>query len=163
MDGDPIPESTRSTSAMNNRICRDPRAGIGHNSGMANEIDDSVLQWLEDVSLAADPPPWRSMVEGRDHVAGDSFIMVGRADDRAEDIHMSRDSGPAKASDLDRRGCGYFVDPKGNLETTTARSSLRSPQESKTHKQVGIWPTASKMTATMHDLANGFRPEATLG
>jgi hypothetical protein len=68
---------------------------------MANEIDDSVLQWLEDVSLAADPPPWRSMVEGRDHVAGDSFIMVGRADDRAEDIYVSRDSGPAKASDLD--------------------------------------------------------------
>ncbi len=41
------------------------------------------------------------MVEGRDHVAGDSFIMVGQADDRAEDIYVSPDSAPANASDLD--------------------------------------------------------------
>lgn len=68
---------------------------------MANNLDDSILQWLEDLSLAADPPPWRSMVEGRDHVAGDSFIMVGQADDRAEDLYVSRDSGPAKTTDLD--------------------------------------------------------------
>jgi len=41
------------------------------------------------------------MVEGRDHVSGDSFIMVGSSDDRAEDLYVFRDSGPAKPADLD--------------------------------------------------------------
>jgi hypothetical protein len=41
------------------------------------------------------------MVEGRDHTSGDSFIMIGREDDRDEDMYVSRDSGPASAADLD--------------------------------------------------------------
>lgn len=41
------------------------------------------------------------MVEGRDHVAGDSFIMVGHDSSRGEDIYVERDSGPADASFLD--------------------------------------------------------------
>ena len=41
------------------------------------------------------------MVEGRDHVAGDSFILVGEGSDRSEDIYVTRDSGPADAPFLD--------------------------------------------------------------
>ena len=41
------------------------------------------------------------MVEGRDHLSGDSFIQVGRGDDRAEDIYVSRDSGPARSAELE--------------------------------------------------------------
>ncbi len=41
------------------------------------------------------------MVEGRDHVSGDSFIVVGEMDDRREDLYLSRDSGPADAATLD--------------------------------------------------------------
>jgi hypothetical protein len=29
---------------------------------MANELGDEVLEWLEAVSVAADSPPWTSMV-----------------------------------------------------------------------------------------------------
>jgi len=41
------------------------------------------------------------MVEGHDHVSGESFIMVGTPNDRAEDLYVSRDSGPARPADLD--------------------------------------------------------------
>ena len=41
------------------------------------------------------------MIEGRDHTSGDSFIMVGRADDRDEDMYVTRDSGPPSRPDLD--------------------------------------------------------------
>jgi hypothetical protein len=66
-----------------------------------DELPDEVLDHLEQLSEAGDPPPWRSMVEGRDHHSGDSFIQIGRDDDRDEDMYVSRDSGPAQASDLD--------------------------------------------------------------
>lgn len=68
---------------------------------MESELTDEVLTRLERISGRADPPPWTSSVEGRDHMAGDSFIQVGNNDDRAEDIYVSRDSGPASTADLD--------------------------------------------------------------
>jgi hypothetical protein len=36
-----------------------------------------------------------------DHTSGDSFIMIGRADDRDEDMYVTRGSGPASQADLD--------------------------------------------------------------
>ena len=36
-----------------------------------------------------------SSVEGRDHMSGDTFIMIGAEGDRREDLYLSRDSGPA--------------------------------------------------------------------
>jgi hypothetical protein len=60
------------------------------------EIDE-----LRRLSEHAAPAPWRAMVEGRDHTSGDSFIMIGREDDRGEDMYVSRDSGPASPADLD--------------------------------------------------------------
>jgi hypothetical protein len=64
-------------------------------------ISDEELSELERLDRWGSAPPWRAMVEGRDHTSGDSFIMAGPESDRAEDIYVSRDSGPASPSDLD--------------------------------------------------------------
>ena len=65
------------------------------------KIPDDVLDSLERLSESCDPPPWKAMVEGRDHESGDSFIQVGNDSDRGEDIYLTRDSGPADAPFLD--------------------------------------------------------------
>ena len=41
------------------------------------------------------------MVEGRDHVGGDSFIMVGTGDTRGDDIYVNVDGKPAPPELLD--------------------------------------------------------------
>jgi hypothetical protein len=65
------------------------------------DLDDATLDRLMRLSESADPPPWRSSIEDRDHTAGDSFIMIGPDNDRREDMYVSRDSGPASPSTLD--------------------------------------------------------------
>jgi hypothetical protein len=65
-----------------------------------HHVSDGELDELRRLCASATPAPWRAMVEGRDHSSGDSFIMVGGDDDRDEDMYVSRDSGPATASDL---------------------------------------------------------------
>ena len=67
----------------------------------SGEVSHETLDWLESVLARADPSPWTSMIEGRDHESVDSFILVGTERDRREDIYVSRDSGPADAADLD--------------------------------------------------------------
>ena len=66
-----------------------------------NRLTDAEIDELRRMSERATPAPWRAMIEGRDHTSGDSFIMVGREDDRDEDMYVSRDSGPASSADLD--------------------------------------------------------------
>jgi hypothetical protein len=66
-----------------------------------DRLRDCELDELRQLSERAAPAPWRAMVEGRDHTSGDSFIMIGREDDRDEDMYVSRDSGPASSADLD--------------------------------------------------------------
>ena len=64
-------------------------------------LDDETLGRLMRLSDRGDPPPWRASVEGRDHMSGDAFIMIGRDGDRREDLYLSRDSGPADAATHD--------------------------------------------------------------
>ena len=64
-------------------------------------LTDEVLDRLERLSDRADPVPWRAMVEGRNHMSGDDFIMVGPEKDRREDMYVARDSGPADPATLD--------------------------------------------------------------
>jgi hypothetical protein len=66
-----------------------------------HHVSDAEIDELRSLCAHATPAPWRAMVEGRDHSAGDSFIMIGRDDDRDEDMYVTRDSGPASTSDLD--------------------------------------------------------------
>jgi hypothetical protein len=65
------------------------------------------LRSLRDWGSAA---PWTAYIEGRDHTSGNRFIMIGREDDRDEDmyierdgrkIRVNRDSGPAWTADLE--------------------------------------------------------------
>ena len=64
-------------------------------------ITEEEIAWLRTLTANASPAPWRSMIEGRNHHAGDSFIMIGREDDRDEDLYLTRDSGPASSADHD--------------------------------------------------------------
>jgi hypothetical protein len=68
---------------------------------MSEELTDEALSELERLSVGAERPPWRAMIEGRDHVSGDSFIQVGDGEDRREDMYVSRDGGPAGVAELD--------------------------------------------------------------
>ena len=68
---------------------------------MMRELNEDTLSWWLALDSAADPGPWVAMVEVRDHIAGDSFIMVGDVLDRREDIYVTRDSGPADPATLD--------------------------------------------------------------
>lgn len=68
---------------------------------MMRELDEATLNWLLMLDKGADPGPWVAMVEARDHVAGDSFIMVGEGVERREDMYVTRDSGPADQVTLD--------------------------------------------------------------
>lgn len=56
-------------------------------------LDDEKLNRLMRLSDRGDPPPWNASVEGRDHMSGDTFIMIGAEGDRREDLYLSRDSG----------------------------------------------------------------------
>lgn len=49
------------------------------------------LAEIESRQAAATPGPWRSMVEGRDHLSGDSFLMTGADDDRGPDMYLTWD------------------------------------------------------------------------
>jgi hypothetical protein len=62
---------------------------------IGDRLTDAELDKLRRLSERVAPPPWRAMIEGRDHTSGDSFIMTGQEDDRDEDMYVSRDSGPA--------------------------------------------------------------------
>ena len=64
-------------------------------------ISDEELDRLRRLANAASPPPWRSMIEGRDHHSGDTFIMIGPEGDRGEDLYLHRDSGLASSADHD--------------------------------------------------------------
>ncbi|WP_435624761.1 hypothetical protein [Flagellimonas sp.] len=47
-------------------------------------MTEKELQEIEDRCNNATKGPWKSMIEGRDHTSGDSFIMTG-----GEDIYIS--------------------------------------------------------------------------
>ncbi|QGQ20463.1 hypothetical protein GC089_16290 [Cellulomonas sp. JZ18] len=64
------------------------------------------------------------MVEGRDHVAGESVILVGRAGDRGEDLYVVRDSGPAGQGDLDLIAAARTYLPGRVDEVRTFRAAL---------------------------------------
>lgn len=85
-------------------------------------LTDAVLAELRRLSDRAAPAPWRAMVEGRDHTSGDSFIMIGREDDRDEDMYVSRDSGPASATDLEFIAAARNYLPRLLDEVTKLRS-----------------------------------------
>ena len=75
------------------------------------EITEELLIRLERLHEAGEVAPWRSTLEGRDHSAGEDFIMVGDDQDRSEDIYVNRDSGPALGVDLDLIAASRIILP----------------------------------------------------
>jgi hypothetical protein len=53
------------------------------------EMTDQELQAIQQRYERASPEPWRSMIEGRDHTSGSSFIMTGGPESRGTDIELS--------------------------------------------------------------------------
>lgn len=51
---------------------------------MNERISAEALSEIERRCAAATPGPWKSYAEGRDHTAGDSFIMTG-----GDDIYLT--------------------------------------------------------------------------
>lgn len=64
-------------------------------------VDNQTLRHLRELARRASPGPWRSMVEGRDHLAGDTFIMVGVDKGRSDDLYLYRENRPASVADHD--------------------------------------------------------------
>jgi len=52
-------------------------------------MDDQLLLEIEARLAATTKGPWQSFVEGRDHLAGDSFIRTGGMDNDSPDIYLS--------------------------------------------------------------------------
>ncbi|WP_431046504.1 hypothetical protein [Roseateles sp. L2-2] len=60
-------------------------------------MTETDLASLEALAAAAQPGPWSSHVEGRDHQSGSSFIMTGSGAGRGDDFELSG----ATVEDLD--------------------------------------------------------------
>lgn len=88
---------------------------------------EAVLDWLMTISSAADAAPWTSMVEGRDHDSGDSFIQVGMASRRGEDIYVFRDRQPAGPNELDVIAASRTYLPVLVTEIRRLRDQLARP------------------------------------
>ena len=67
----------------------------------ANRLTQAEFDQLRRLSEQGTPGPWRSLIEGRDHWSGDSFIMIGEGDARDVDMYVFRDRTPASVADLD--------------------------------------------------------------
>ncbi len=64
-------------------------------------MTEADLAEIENRCLAAMAGSWRSLVEGRDHTSGASFIMVGVGGTRGEDMYGTFRGAPASAADQD--------------------------------------------------------------
>ena len=51
-------------------------------------MTDEELNVIEQRCSRARPGPWVSFVEGRDHLSGSNFIMVGEGELRSDDIEL---------------------------------------------------------------------------
>jgi hypothetical protein len=64
-------------------------------------LTDEDLAEIQRRCDAAASGPWTSMIEGRDHTSGDSFIMIGSGNDRSDDMYVTVGGRPAHAVDQD--------------------------------------------------------------
>ena len=71
-----------------------------------DELTADEIEVIAARAEAASPGPWRASIEGRDHLSGDTVILVGdRSTDKAWDMYVWRDAGDgqrfASEADLD--------------------------------------------------------------
>ncbi len=53
-----------------------------------SDLTEAELEHLERLLAEAQPGPWKSFVEGRDHESGSDFIMTGLGQARGEDLEL---------------------------------------------------------------------------
>jgi hypothetical protein len=58
-------------------------------SDQQNAFSETELEEIRRRCEGATPGPWKSLIEGRDHTSGCSFIMTGQGDARGNDIELS--------------------------------------------------------------------------
>lgn len=54
--------------------------------------EELTIEQIDEIQVRCDRAssgPWRSMIEGRDHTSGSSFIMIGPPAQRGPDIELS--------------------------------------------------------------------------
>jgi len=56
---------------------------------ISEENNDLELAEIKKRCDLATKSPWKSMIEGRDHVSGSNFIMTGTPEDRGDDIELT--------------------------------------------------------------------------
>jgi hypothetical protein len=61
-------------------------------------MDSTAIRRLCEMTL---PPPWKAIVEGRDHTSGDSFILIGPAGPQQTDLYLTGESSRVRDEDLD--------------------------------------------------------------
>src|SRR5262245_10415032 len=76
-------------SASSNTLARG--VAVEHDPVMVSDLSDEDLEAIAERAAAALPGPWKAWVEGRDHLGGDTFIMLGewRSPDRGPDMYIS--------------------------------------------------------------------------
>jgi hypothetical protein len=52
-------------------------------------LTDDELDAIQRRVAATQPGPWKSLIEGRDHTSGSSFIRTGEGANRGEDIELT--------------------------------------------------------------------------
>lgn len=87
-------------------------------------ITDVELARLRAISDAATPGPWVAQIEGRDHVSGDTFILIGEEGNRGDDLYLLRDTTPASAADFEFVAAARSYLPKLLDEIARLRRAL---------------------------------------
>lgn len=66
-------------------------------------IPEGELDEIEQRAGAASPAPWEAFIEGRDHIAGDTFIRIGGLDDAQPDMYIQHhlSAGQIRVPDAD--------------------------------------------------------------
>jgi hypothetical protein len=70
-------------------------------AGEMKPLSESDLARIRSGCSAATPGPWTAMVEGRDHVSGDSFIMRGEGGQRGPDLYLISEDRRVSTGDYD--------------------------------------------------------------
>jgi hypothetical protein len=91
-------------------------------------LADKELEEIRARCKAATGGPWRYVLEGRDQISGDSFIMTGPPDDRHGDLYLTEGNQSGSNADYEfianaRQDVPRLLDEVERLKTIATRES----------------------------------------
>ncbi len=91
-------------------------------------LTDKELAEIRARCEAATGGPWRYVLEARDHMSGDSFIMTGPLGDRHGDLYITKGNESGSSADYDfianaRQDVPRLLDEVERLRTMVAEQS----------------------------------------